>query len=665
MLSGKLDNNSLKLMVISDDGNTIKQVAKDNWDLIDQFREESDSLDILQYAIKTNASKILTALFTKPFIEKTKIICERQTDSLISFAAKHGNTTIYKLLNNLLLKDHNASKDNLKLPILPLELKDLISYSLRPKGIAFMLEYYHNKKNQLDKDPKVFFALGYESLVTSIKLFIESTDLRLSLLFAEDVNGEMGGHRYVYRIEKYQDKYYIICLDSFLTETYTFNIFDSLIDEINKQIPQHISKMVFCKNDTNQQTDTENCSHFSLKNISKLLITSCLAQEIMENHQLGICNRILMSKKLPENNFEMDKNTIYIVVNQAYWYVQETLQSKEITKVSLEELSKLIQMDVPVIKSDNHFIKITSMIGYTDPEQSKYQGYEVINYRLPARFMSIAQSPDRLASYIKANDKEDLTKIRINKDKKHQSLNEYAYHHREGFEIKTPEKIQNRNYKKDSKEPEYIYKNRSINYFANKQKQKIVPDLFQKIDEKESRRIIKSRDASYLTVDPLTKELVNIDQLKTKSLTRIESLDQAPTENKEASVISSTFKPTDSIDQSKSKPTLVQIESASEFVLESKIEELNSVTSISKKLENNSQLSSKLESAQIKELKHDSSKVKKQKKSNSPIITPNTDDQSRFNLYLGIGLIGLGIFAYRNLGSDTLKSIFPRKLSLK
>lgn len=415
--NGAKINTIIKEAAIADDEQIIKDIIKIDSHYITAFKEEKSANNLVEYAIKNKAIRII--------------------NSLLSQQKKLGSS-----FDEMLEKHKEDCRENLALPLLPLKKSDFIyADGLEAKALALLLEYYHQKKTTPENDHKVYFALGLENLIHAIDLFIKSSEQDLTLLYAFANSGSMGGHRKLFRLEKYKDKIYIILMDSYLSEenknpSYRF---DDLIDQL---ILKHDkSKIVLCQNLTNQQTDSTNCSHFALKNISKLLTTPCLAKEIETNHVI---------------------------------------------------------------------------------ERVKYNDINVIYYRIPARFMNVAQSHDNLEKYIANNKSEDLQAIRKNKDNKIESLKEYAYHQREGFHIKTPGQRENRHYNrlfKDEHVPQYIPDNLTIDYFANKHKEYVVPTLFNKLNADKSknkyqeqsklREIIRGRDASLLTLSSSNKLIIS------------------------------------------------------------------------------------------------------------------------------------------------------------
>lgn len=443
-LLNKLIDNGVDINVMladavkADDEETVRHIAESNWRSLDRYKTTT-SQDLVQFAVKSGALKVLMFLFSKENMKKTKVICLREKESLLSLARELENKEIVNFLDSQLKYEKNNTVNVLENPILPLELSDFVSGDeLHPKGLALLLNYYHNKKMSTHVDPKVYFALGYDELARVIDLFIKSSESSLTLLFAyTGYNNEMGGHRSTYRLEKFQDKYYIILMDSYNTENDTF-FSVKLRDAIRTNLSEHIPKIVLCQNTTNQQTDVTSCSHFALKNISKLLSTTSLAEEIESKHTL---------------------------------------------------------------------------------QRDSTDGISTIIYRLPARFMSTAQSYDRIQNYIKSNRSEDLKKVRVDKNGVTENLEEYIFHKRNKYGVITPEVRANRNYSAEdssSHEPAFIKQNKSILYFASKHKDYVVPLLFNQSSQEELRSIVKNRDASNLTVDPITKKLEIQEQETTK-----------------------------------------------------------------------------------------------------------------------------------------------------
>jgi len=422
--------------VLTDDGNTMNDIATLRWSDVEKFRDESHA-DILKTAVKHNALNILRVLFSS-HSDKVVPLCHRKKydrQSLFAFGEKQANVEVRQFLNQELNKSYYRSVSNLTLPMGPLRFEDFLDGDVRPKGLALLLDYHHKKKSKNEHDPKVFFALGSETLAQAIQLFIESKDNTLTLLFAEKYNDStMGGHRNVFRIEKYKENIYIILMDSYNTENSGPSYFGHLQAVLKKNIPEKLPQIIFCMNLTNQQTDGHSCSFFSLKNISKLLETASLAEEIIKYH---------------------------VITN------------------------------------------------------TKQYNLPFIYYRLPARFMHVAQSYDRLMDYIDENTQENLSSIRMDKNKNTESLSQYAFHKRKNFDIETPIERGNRNYNAVTSKnvSQFVYKNNTIDYFANKYKKHVIPTLFNNKSQKELRRIVHHRDASHLILEPSNKILDTDDTL--------------------------------------------------------------------------------------------------------------------------------------------------------
>lgn len=373
----------------------------------------------MQYVVKQNAVRVLQRLVSHEFALKTASLCQKHHTPLFN----HSLVNINLDLLNIQFIEMIQSQDNLILPLGKLVIYDFLRGNhITPKGLTLLLEYYFIKKVPDDTTMCVTFALGYETLVNCIKLFIESDNNSLTLLFADLVNNTMSSHRSVYRLDKYQGKCYVIALNSTNSE-YNSAISHYLIKVIKIQLADFADQIVLCTNITNQQTDFSNCSHFALKNISKLLTTDNFAAEITALH--------VMSETRTEN-------------------------------------------------------------------------YAVLIYRLPARFMYLAQSHDTLEKYIENNDKENVAAIHFTKDGYSQSLREYAYQTRNKYGVKSPIPIANRHFDPTVPEGstiEYIQKNLTIEYFANKYQHHTVPTLFS-LYQHRLRNIVKKRDANNLAIDP-------------------------------------------------------------------------------------------------------------------------------------------------------------------
>lgn len=361
---------------------------------------------------------------------------------------------------------------------------------LTPKGCALMLAYHNHKNTQ---GQKIFYVRGFSTLLNTIRLFAESNELKLYLLFDNkddaDVEPEVSQHRNVYYLQRLRGKIYIFVVDSFVSEENRFSIneFNHFLDLFIEQYPAWLDKFVFCRNIHRQQHKTKGCRYFSLKNINKIAMSINFGEEILANHII---------------------------------------------------------------------------------DEEQYNGATILKYRLPARVMApLTQSYDNLQNYIKDNPDESKLILRINKQGEPEDLENYVFHQREGFGIKTPEKVPNRNYqamlkklKEESNEtndpvvmpadmpPPDAFKNLSAEYFRRKYNCKVIPEILAsvglKIDEesddendensekkigypkffsikngeanKRLRLMLEYRDANNLSVDPETLELDNKAVLEEK-----------------------------------------------------------------------------------------------------------------------------------------------------
>jgi hypothetical protein len=160
---------------------------------------------------------------------------------------------------------------------------------------------------------------------------------------------------------------------------------------------------------------------------------------------------------------------------------------------NLRKLAVLKNMTSTVLGS--HFVSI-----------EKQNDVDVVTYRLPAAFMSLAQSPDGLTKYVADNSDEASVILRTNKQGEQQNLRQYAEQPREGFGVVTPAIIQD---KHDSTKK--IAQNNSVEYFKEKYNQRVVPTLFNSFDaasrQKKLQEVLDSHNASYLVVDIDTGKL--------------------------------------------------------------------------------------------------------------------------------------------------------------
>lgn len=95
-------------------------------------------------------------------------------------------------------------------------------------------------------------------------------------------------------------------------------------------------------------------------------------------------------------------------------------------------------------------------------------GVTLCRYNMPPDFMYLTESPDTLNKYLESYQEKDKV-LRKSKQDEPQTLLQYALHPRKGHGVESPEKVKNRNYSPNkSKEPEYVFKNRTVYYFHAK-----------------------------------------------------------------------------------------------------------------------------------------------------------------------------------------------------
>lgn len=111
-------------------------------------------------------------------------------------------------------------------------------------------------------------------------------------------------------------------------------------------------------------------------------------------------------------------------------------------------------------------------------------------YTLPARFMHLASSYDKIKNYIENYPELANKTLRI-KDGKEQNLEAYAYHHRNKF-IETPIQVKNKNKQKvkNKLEPEMVSKNKTIEHFRVKYTSEIIQNQLEKYKTYEQRRAL-------------------------------------------------------------------------------------------------------------------------------------------------------------------------------
>jgi hypothetical protein len=188
--------------------------------------------------------------------------------------------------------------------------------------------------------------------------------------------------------------------------------------------------------------------------------------------------------------------TFHSAVERPILCVNNTMQQTDKEHCSyfaLKNLHKLLK-----IKNILDMILSSHLVARTTQHEA-----EVITYRLPATFMSLAQSPDGLTKYIADNPAEATAILRVNKQGDPQDLRAYAEQVREGYGVVTPQIVPDR---KD--ESSVVKKNNSVVYFKEKYLQRTVPTLFTSLGEAERQskleKILSERSASRLMVDPMT-----------------------------------------------------------------------------------------------------------------------------------------------------------------
>jgi hypothetical protein len=160
---------------------------------------------------------------------------------------------------------------------------------------------------------------------------------------------------------------------------------------------------------------------------------------------------------------------------------------------NLRKLAKLKNMAAMVLGS--HFLSA-----------GKQHGVVVMTYRLPANFMSLAQSPDGLTKYISDAPTEADIILRTNKQGVLQNLRSYAEQSREDFGVMTPAIIED---KHDATKK--ISQNNSIVYFREKYHQRVMPTLFNSVSgvsrQEKLQEIVGNHNAAYLIIDAATGKL--------------------------------------------------------------------------------------------------------------------------------------------------------------
>jgi hypothetical protein len=306
-----------------------------------------------------------------------------------------------------------ANRDILDvMPDIIMDLSTFVRYgALTVKGMALMLHYYASSETPL------YLATGILELINTIDLFMESKEEKCFLLLNE------GCHRFACKLEKFDGKTYVIILDSAPTKRQAF--IEGLPEEFNTFFVHREDKPILCMNNTNQQTDKENCSYFALKNLHKLMAM---------------------------------KNILALILS-------------------------------------SHFVS-----------QKKKDGIKIITYRLPAKFMSLAESPDALTKYIVENPEESAAICHVNKQNALLNLREYALQARDGFGVVTPQMVTDRN-----DNTKMAAKNNSVLYFKEKFHQHVVPTLFQSFSELERQKqltqIVNAHNVNRLVLDDSTGKL--------------------------------------------------------------------------------------------------------------------------------------------------------------
>jgi uncharacterized protein YgbK (DUF1537 family) len=204
-------------------------------------------------------------------------------------------------------------------------------------------------------------------------------------------------------------------------------------------------------------------------------------------HAKGLAEQIKIL--LPELH-----NKIVLCVNET----NQQTDRKHCSYFAAKNLRKLALMKNMVsMVSGSHFVST-----------KKQYGVDIVTYRLPTTFMSLAQSPDGLAKYINDNSAEADVILRTNKRGVQQKLRSYAEQSRAGFGVVTPAIIQD---KHDSTKK--IPQNNSIIYFKEKYNQRVVPTLFNSfgriLRQEKLQEIVSNHNAAYLLVDEATGKLIS------------------------------------------------------------------------------------------------------------------------------------------------------------